>query len=118
MVHIIWTLFIEPTKLTTLIDQWNIYSGFSCTDYDSISSNFDYDPDTQISSLEECIEHCKTFDDCTAASFYDYTDSDKVDPHQTSLTVCMAHYYCDDHYYDGEWRNGVVPELAILEQNN
>ena len=111
-------IIIEPTKLTNFIDKWNIYPGFVCGDYDYVSSVFNGNPNTQISSLEECIEHCKTFHDCEAASFYDYTDSDKVQPHKASLTICLAHLYCNGHFYGGEWSNGVVPELAILAQNN
>ena len=105
---------IELMKLTDILDQWNIYPGFICDDYDEISSIWDRDPETQISSLEECIEHCKTFDDCRAVHFYDYTDSDLVHENDRSLTACMALSSCYDHYYDGEWRNGVIPELAIL----
>ena len=109
---------MEPTKLTNLIDQWDIYTKFVCYDYDYISSIFDRDPDTQISNLEKCIEHCETFHHCVAASFYDYTDSDLVAEHEIPLTVCLAHVYCDDHFYAGERGNGVTPELAILARNN
>ena len=106
---------IEPTKLTNFIDKWNIYPGFVCGDYDYVSSVFNGDPNTQISSLQECIEHCETFDDCEAVSFYDYNESDKI---SSTLTVCYAHLYCDDHSYDGEWNNGVIPQLAILARND
>ena len=105
---------IELIKLTDILDQWNIYPGYICDDYYEISAIWDHDPETQISSLEECIEHCKTFDDCVAAQFYDYTDSDLVEEKDQSLTFCLASSDCYDHKYKGEWWNGVIPELAIL----
>ena len=106
------SLVFEPTKLTNFVDQWKIYSGYFCDSPDAISEIWDEDPDTQISSLAECIEHCKTFDDCGAAQFYDYTDSEQ----KGSLTGCLAVPYCFEYFEDGYWfnKNGITNDLAIL----
>ena len=68
-----------------------------CYNYDMIDiSNW---ISFETSSIEECIDHCEKFDDCTAAEFRDYG-------------FCFAYKYC--LHYSSEGVNGFMSELAIL----
>ena len=75
--------------------------------HEHIVTHYDLNPATQPKSLEDCIDHCKSFPDCVAFSFYELRS------HFT--TACAAWKSCVGLREETSLTGmGYVVELAVL----